>query len=342
MKRGKTDISSSVMTMPQMARLAGVSVSTVSRALADNPLIAPETRQRIQELAKATGYSVNRAASSLRSKQSRVMAVIIPLIHEQDQNLYDPFMMAMLAHIADALSDAGYDLLLSKVRLHTDNWVEDLVHAQQAAGAILIGQSLEHYAIDHAARRGVPLAVWGARVEGQAYATVGSDNRLGGYLATRHLLQTGRRRLAFLGDRRVPEVSQRYEGFVQAHQEQGLSPPTELEIRSGFAPGQAFAAAQNLVVSGVAFDAIVAASDVIAISALRALSEAGRACPGDVAIVGFDDVEMAAYTTPPLTTVRQDLARGARLLVEAARTAALGDAPLSTEMAPELIVRGTT
>ncbi len=342
MKSEKPGPKPSVMTMSDMARLAGVSESTISRALADNPLIAQETRHRIQELARLTGYSVNPAASSLRTKQSKVMSVVIPLVHERDQHLSDPFMMTMLAYLADALTGQGYDLLLSKIQAHEERWVERLFRTQRAAGAILIGQSLEHQAIDRAARAGVPLAVWGARMESQSYSTVGSDNRQGGYLAARHLIETGRRRIAFLGERRVPEISQRFDGYLRAHHEAGLAPQAELEVQSGFAAAQAYDAARSLVSAGVPFDGIVAGSDVIAMSAIRALSEVGLRTPDEVGVVGFDDIEMAAYTTPPLTTVRQDMATGALLLVERVIAAAAGQAPQSVEMPAELIVRRST
>ena len=140
----------------------------------------------------------------------------------------------------------------------------------------------------------------------------------------------------------MPEISQRHEGFLKAHHDLGLMPHAELEVRSGFAAAQAYEAAKRLIASGAAFDGVVAGSDVIAMSAMRALSEAGRRIPSEVGVVGFDDVEMAAYTTPPLTTVRQDLARGALLLVEKIIAAAAGEAPASIEMPAELIVRGST
>jgi DNA-binding LacI/PurR family transcriptional regulator len=327
--------------MTDMARLAGVSASTVSRALADNPLIAAETRARIQDLARVAGYSINPTASSLRTKQSRVMAVVIPLVHGRDQHLSDPFMMSMLAYLADALTEGGYDLLLSKVATHQDGWVEQLIRSRRVAGAILVGQSVEHPAIDRAARAGMPIVVWGARIEDQAYVTVGTDNRQGGYLAARHLIESGRRRIVFLGERKVPEISQRYDGYLRAHMEAGLALDPGLDVRSGFAAAEAYRSAQRLLAAGVAFDGIVCGSDVIAMSAIRALSEAGLRTPRDVGVVGFDDVEMAAFTAPPLTTIRQDIERGALLLVEKV-VAAETDPGASIEMPATLIVRGST
>ena len=166
---------------------------------------------------------------------------------------------------------------------------------------------------------------------------------LGGYLAARHLLQTGRQQIAFLGPpQSVPEVAQRYEGFVRAHVEAALSPSDCIRVNCGFTPAQAYEATTDLLAHKPAIDGVAAASDVIAMSAIRGLSEAGRSVPGDVGVVGFDDVIMAAFTTPPLTTIRQDLRRGALLLVDGVITLASGGSAGSVEMPAELIVRGST
>jgi len=330
------------MTMSDMARLAGVSESTVSRALADSPLIALDTRKRIQDLARATGYSINSAASSLRTKQPKVIAVVVPLIHDKHQHLSDPFMTTMLSYLADDLIERGYDLLLSKVAVHQDGWVEQLIRSRRASGAIFIGQSLEHYAIEQAARAGFPLIVWGAKLDHQSYATIGSNNREGGYVATKHLFDTGRRALAFMGPLGVPEIAQRYEGFVRAHEEAGIPAKACIRVNCAFAPAQAYEATRELIGRTPPIDGVVAASDVIAMSAIRGLSEAGLNVPRDVGVVGFDDVAMATFTTPPLTTVRQNLERGAQLLVEGVIAAAAGEASASVEMPAELIIRAST
>ncbi len=328
--------------MSDMARLAGVSESTVSRALADSPLIAEETRRRIQELARATGYSINSAASSLRTKQPKVIAVVVPLVHDKQQHLSDPFMTTMLSYLADQLIERGYDLLLSKVAVHQDGWVEQLIRSRRAAGAIFIGQSLEHYSIEQAARAGFPIVVWGARMTQQSYVTIGSNNRQGGFVAAEHLLQTGRKHLTFMGPMGVPEIAQRYEGFVRAHLAAGIAAEACRSVNCAFTPDQAYAATQQLLAGSPQVDGVIAASDVIAMSVIRGLSEAGLSVPKDVGVVGFDDVAMAAFTTPPLTTVRQDLERGALLLVEGVIAAAGGGTSQSLEMPAELIIRSSS
>jgi len=325
--------------MAEIAELANVSASTVSRALTDSKLISQATREKIQEIARTTGFSVNPLASGLRSKKSNVILVLITLIHDRHQHVSDPFMMTMLAHIADALTAAGYDMLLSKVSVHEDGWIERLFATRRPAAALLIGQSFEHASIERAALAGLPVVAWGAKLPRQSYATVGSDNRQGGFLAAQHLIAQGYRNIAFLGDRRTPEIAQRYEGFRRAHRKAGLAANAALVTASPFDGASAFAAAQDLIARDTAMDGIVAGSDVIAMSAVRALISAGRRVPQDVGLVGFDDIEMAGFVTPSLTTIRQELALGARLLVEKMVAVIAGEIVESVELPAKLVVR---
>ena len=325
--------------MADLAKLAGVSKSTVSRALADSPLISERTRRRIQALASESGYQVNPLARSLRSQQSRVIAVAIPLVHEREPHLSDPFMMTMIALLADEIGNRGYNMLLSKVAAHEDGWARRLLHPGQADGAILIGQSYEHASINEAARAGLAIVAWGTQLKGQRYPSVGTDNRMGGRLATEHLIMHGRRRIGFLGDERLPEVGHRFEGYRAAMREHGQRRDPALHVRSAFSANEAYVAAGALVANAPDLDGVVAASDVIAMNAIRALVESGRRVPQDVSVVGFDDIFLAQYVQPALTTVRQDLAQGAGALVDTVIAAILGEPTVSLTLQPTLVVR---
>ena len=327
--------------MEDIARLAGVSESTVSRALAGKSVVSEKTRAHIQKIASDLGYRVNPAARSLRSRRTQVVSVAVPLVHEQDQHLSDPFMMLMLAHLADELTERGYSMLLSRIPTHDEGWIEHLVRPGRADGVVLVGQSLEHESINRAAHAGVPLVVWGAKMANQPYVSVGSDNRLGGLQAGRHLAALGCRRIAFLGDERLPEIGARFEGYREALQEHGLAADPRLHVRTHFIAETAYDAVKAMLAKGAEPDGIFAASDVIAISAVRALAEAGRRVPLDVSVVGYDDIPLARHTHPTLTTVRQDIQLGARLLTEALLGMIEGHPGTSVEFTPELIVRGS-
>jgi DNA-binding LacI/PurR family transcriptional regulator len=328
-----------VLTMADIARLAGVSESTVSRALQNNPNVSKATRERIQKLVSDQGYTINPVASSLRSRKTSTIAVVLPLQHEARQHVSDPFFMELLGHIADALSDQGYDLLLRKVSTMQQDWLTSMVRGRRADGMIIIGQSLQHDILNAAVGGDIPFVVWGERLPEQKYATVGSDNRSGGFLAADHLASAGCKNIGFLGDKRLPEIGARYLGYKEALAKHGLRAIPELEVLAHFDREDAHAEISAWLESGVNFDALIATSDVIAMSAIRSLAEHGRQVPRDVCVVGFDDVSMAAYMSPPLTTVKQDLIMGGRELVRLLLDQ-IGGKPIESVVMPtRLIVR---
>jgi DNA-binding LacI/PurR family transcriptional regulator len=248
-------------------------------------------------------------------------------------------MITLFGHLADELALRNYSILLSKIATHVDGWVEDLFRPGQVDGVILIGQSFEHEAIQAAHAQGVPLVAWGERLAAQRYPTVGSDNHLGGRLAAAHLIQTGRRRIAFLGDERLPEIGARYQGYRSALSAAALAYDAKLHVRTSFQSDSAYAAVKAALMKGAEPDGIVAASDVIALAAIRALAERSLRVPLDVSVVGYDDIALASFSHPALTTVRQDLGRGAELLVEKVIALSEGKPIEPTELMPELVVR---
>ena len=325
--------------MTDIARLAGVHVSTVSRALAGSPLVEAGKRRRIVQLAREHGYVVNPVARSLRLKRTQMVSVVIPLQHEAGQPLTDPFFVAMLGHLAEAITQRGYGLSLQKVVLPTHEWLAEIIASGRSDGVVVIGQSTEHDTLQHAAAAYLPLVVWGAQMPGQRYCTVGSDNPYGARAAVRHLLKGGRRRIVFLGDLTGPELRQRYEGYESALREapRGTAPPRR--VSAHLTPDAAYTAVSECLRAGDSFDAVFAASDVIAISAIRALVNEGRAVPQEVAVVGFDDISLAAHTTPSLTTIRQDVEQGARTLVDLLFRRMEGEETPSVILPAALIVR---
>lgn len=335
-KRGVTKPSAS--TLADLARIAGVSVATVSRSLAGSSLIKASTRERVVALAQEHGFQINQAARNLRLKRTGSIGVVLPLGHEQQQHLSDPFFMSLLGPLADALTERGHDLLLSRIIPTDDMWLDALVDSGRVDGVVVIGQSDQIDVIERVSRRYRPLVVWGAEVENKWQVTVGSDNVAGGRLAAAHLLAQGRTRLAFFGTSDVPEFAARLAGFEQAlAAAANAQPPLLLPVH--LTTEESYAAIAEFLSGHPPPDGIVAASDVIAMSALRALAERGLRVPHDVAVVGYDDVVVAMHTSPPLTTVRQDVARGAKLLVDLLFRRMAGEDTASVSMVPELVLR---
>jgi DNA-binding LacI/PurR family transcriptional regulator len=328
--------------MAAVARRVGVSLSTVSRALADSPLISEETRRQVREAAESLNYRVDAAGSSLRTGLTRTVGVIIPLAHAAKQNLSDPFFLEILGALADELTACGYSMLLNKVTEDPSDWIATIARGRRADGVIVIGQSLHHEALNQVAATEFPMVVWGSTMKGQRYITVGSDNEAGGKAATAHLISQGCRTIAFLGDPAAPEVAARLEGYRQALTAAGIARSPQLEVAVRFGSDTAYHATASLIDADVEFDGIVACSDVFAMGAMRALSERGRKVPADVALVGFDDIPFAAYTTPPLTTIRQNCHLGARLLVEKLMRAVRHENNEPAVIPTELVVRASS
>lgn len=328
-----------ITNVAELARAAGVSASTASRALAGNPMISAATRKLVAELAEAHGFRPNQQARNLRLRRTQAIGVVLPLGHETTQHLSDPFFIAMLGYLADALTERGFDLLLSRVIPTDDSWLDRMLASGRTDGAIIIGQSNQAATLDRAAARGAPIVVWGSRLPGQLHCSVGSDNEAGGALATRHLIETGRRRLAFFGNPEAPEIAARQQGFLATCAAAGIVGDM---LAVHLTPDAAYGMIADYLGRRPAPDGIVAASDTVAMMAIRALAERRLRVPEDVAVIGYDDVTLAAHTTPPLSTIRQDIARGAALLVELLLRKLAGEAVESIVLTPELIVRGST
>jgi len=305
------------LTLVGLAKLAGVSTSTVSRALHDNPLIKQETRERIQALAQQHNFSLNRAASRLRTRKTNVVAVILNLTDETDQSISDPFLLKVVGDLNQALNRQGYEMLLSNSLMASDDWANYFISSCRADGILVIGQGKRLDKIEKAANSGAPIVVWGDPSSAANYPIVGSDNELGGLLATQHLLITGCKRIVFLGDPEHAEMKQRHNGYSKALKLAGVSEELSLTLAIDITSTAAYEKINRVILEqGLFFDGIVASSDMVALGALKALKERYINVPADVSIVGFDDIAMAELFHPALTTIKQDTQSAAKLMVE--------------------------
>jgi len=215
----------------------------------------------------------------------------------------------------------------------------DLVNGGRCDGLIILGQSTLHRQLNDMAKAGVPFVAWGADMPDQDYCSVGSDNFQGGRRATGHLVRMGRKRVVFLGDTEGLESQQRFEGYRAALTEHGVAYDPTLVLPSHFFPESAMESVDILLEKEIAFDGLVAASDMIAIGAMRALANAGRRVPEDVSVIGYDDVLVAGYASPALTTVRQDVVKAGRLVVSKLMRLLGGEHVQSSRLPTDLIVR---
>lgn len=325
--------------LEDIAALAGVSISTASRALNDSPSVNARTKQLIWKLAREQDYPFRRYMPAGPIGATGTIALVVPRPQGRESQLDDPFFLELVAGLSDAARERGCDLLVSHFAPVSFDDLAAAMTTSRADGVIFLGQSSLHHAFNRLAEREARFAVWGAQLPEQAYCSVGSDNLAGGRRATLHLARLGRRRIVFLGDTEAPEVSQRVRGYAEALEQSGLAHDEALMVPAHFTVESAEASVDAIVGRRLDFDGIVAASDLIALGAIRSLQRAGRRVPEDVSVVGYDDVPFARYSRPALTTISQDTARAGRLLVSKLLDTG-GEGEMRSERLPtELIVR---
>jgi len=329
-----------------IAQRAGVSQPTVSRALRGDPTVSEATRKRIEAIAAQLNYKVDKNASSLRSRHSNTLALLFFEDPTPDDSLINPFFLSMLGSIARTCSLRGYDLLTSFQQL-SSNWHVDYEDSHKADGIILLGYGdYETYRarLEQLEAQGTHFVRWGSVQPGQPGTTIGCDNIRGGRDAAAHLIGLGRRRIAFLGQAssHSPELEERYRGACAAMLEAGIDPDPALQVDAITTEAAGYDAAIALLKRGVAFDAIFAASDLIAIGAMRALGEVGLDVPRDVSVVGFDDIPAASLSHPPLTTIAQDYAKAGEMLVDTLLRRIRAQPTEAVMLPPRLIVRRST
>jgi DNA-binding LacI/PurR family transcriptional regulator len=198
------------VTMEDLAKIAGVSTITVSRALRDSPLVTDKTREKIRKIAAEQGYRFNISARNLRMRRSYSVAVVVEMTPVKGRPMSDPYPLELLGGITQELTTAGYSVVLTSKQLL------DTAPVQGADGLILLGQGSHGEAVRALQQTNLPLVVWGAPEADGSYVVVGSDNRKGGASAAERFLEQGRRKLIFVGDVDHAEVQERCAGFIDA------------------------------------------------------------------------------------------------------------------------------
>jgi len=324
------------ITMEDLAKIAGVSTITVSRALRDSELVTEKTRARIRKIAAEQGYRLNISARNLRMRRSYSVAVVVEMTPVKGRPMSDPYPLELLGGITQELTTAGYSVVLTSKQLL------DTAPVQGADGLILLGQGSHGEAVRALQATNLPLVVWGAPEADGSYVVVGSDNRKGGASAAERFLDQGRRKLVFVGDVDHAEVEKRCAGFIEAMAGRAtvhILRPKAFTFEAGFDCVNALLRKK----AGHGCDGLFAASDQLAMGAIRALTEAGLRVPEDISVIGYDDTPGAASFVPPLTSVHQYLRDGGVLLAK--KMLAMIDGAqkdVQSEMLPTtLIVRQT-
>ncbi len=332
-------MSSSRTRLEDLAAIAGVSIATVSRALNNSPAVNDETKRRVWKIARDHNYNFRPSMPALMSGAAATIAVVVPTLAGRQTEVSDPFFQELIGGLSEAGRSAGCDVLISYLTPKNQDDLASIMTANRAEGVIFLGQSFLHERFNRLAETEKRFIVWGAEIPGQKYCSIGSDNIGGGNKATTHLINLGRRRLAFVGDTSNTEINQRYEGYVDAHRRADLEVDPDLTLQAGFDVESSEAAITSLLERGIPFDAVVAGNDLIAMAAIRCLTREGLKVPSDVSVVGYDDLQLSAYGHPSLTTISQDPTRAGRVMV--AKLIATGEngAMRSERLPTDLIVR---
>ncbi|SFD68463.1 LacI family DNA-binding transcriptional regulator [Pseudoalteromonas denitrificans] len=329
-----------------IAHYAGVSQSTVSRALRNSPLVNEETRKKVHEIAKELNYKVDKNASNLRTQQSNTIALLLFEDPTKDDSQINPFFLAMLGSITRACANVGYDLLISFQQSSKD-WHADYEDSHRADGIILLGYGdfIDYQEkLDKLMVQGTKFVCWGAKVEQSPRLSISCDNYHGGQLAAEHLINLKRTNCAFIGDasEHSPEFFARFNGFNDEFKKHGLEIDSRKIANAISTDDSGFHATKSLISNNIKFDALFAASDLIAIGAISALTQAGIKVPEDVAVIGFDDIPIASFTTPPLTTVHQNTSKAGEMLVTNLLRLIHEQDIEENLLIPELIIRAST
>jgi DNA-binding LacI/PurR family transcriptional regulator len=306
----------SVHTIADIAKLAGVSKSTVSRALNDSPLIGEETKARIQSLARQHNFQINVPARQLSLQKSRTIAFVTHAYHE-DFSVADLFGLEIMGGISTGLGKLGYDLLVIHVDPQDTKWAHQYFDTGRVDGFILMTSTRKQTHVKALIETKAPFIIWGVPQSNQKYCSVTGDNFAGGRLATEHLIGLGRQRIGFIGGPPDEvEVQHRLAGYQAALQEAGLKSAPLLVEHGDFSNTSGAEALKRLLKKAPDMDAVFINSDLMAIAAMDAIRENGRHVPEDIAVVGYDDLSISEHSNPPLTTIRQNIPLAGKLLAQ--------------------------
>jgi DNA-binding LacI/PurR family transcriptional regulator len=305
-----------VHNISDIAKLAGVSKSTVSRALNNSPLIGQQTRERIQSLAQKYKFKINVPARRLSLKQSNTIAFVTHAYHK-DFSVADLFGLEIMGGISQGLYAHGYDLLVVHVDPQETEWAHQYLDTGRVDGFILMTSTRKQYHIDALLDMEAPFIVWGAPPSDARYCSVSGDNFNGGRMATEYLIQQSKKRIGFIGGPQEElEVQQRFEGYQHALLGSNRTVEPALVAYGDFSNTSGAVAMEQLLQNEPELDAVFVNSDLMAIAAMDVIRDDGRRVPEDVAVVGFDDLSIAEHSNPPLTTIRQNVPMAGKMLAE--------------------------
>lgn len=327
-------------TIREVAESAGVSYATVSHVINNTRFVTQETRERVLAAMAALNYRPNALARSLRQGKTNTIGLVLP-------DSANPFFAEISRSIEDEAFKRGYSVFLCNTELDTrrELFYVDVLSNKQVDGIIFVAAGDQPDSLDYLLRENMPVVMIDRNLPNVLVDVVLTDHQLGGYLATRHLIELGHQRIACIaGPSSITPSAERITGYEKALEEAGLPCDENLIIRGDYHAQSGMDVTNAILNMTPRPTAIFALNDLMALGALRAASEAGYSVPKDLAIVGYDDLELSRFTSPPLTTISQPKkeisAQAVNLLVQ--RMSGKSQSPRRVVLPPELIVRRST
>lgn len=304
------------LTLEQIAVLAQSSRATVSRVLNNYPHVRPDLRERVLRVMQEQGYAPHAAARSLARRRTNVLGLIMP--RRAEVNLADPFFGLMIQGMIEASARSGYFVTLSKVTVDMEqDFPRRVLHGQQFDGVLTFAVDIDDPLLPSLTQRKTPLVVWGSHPRFADLTWVDAQQQEGAHCAARHLIDLGHRRIATItGLLHDVAALERRDGYTQALGEAGLPMVPELIVEGDWTPQRGYTAMQHLLGLAQRPSAVFVANDMMALGAIRAINEAGLTVPHDVALVSFDDLPVAMFANPPLTTIRTPFADAGAVAVK--------------------------
>ncbi|HSL31687.1 MAG TPA: LacI family DNA-binding transcriptional regulator [Anaerolineales bacterium] len=327
-------------TIREVAESAGVSYATVSHVINNTRVVSQETRERVLAAMSALNYRPNALARSLRQGKTNTMGLVLP-------DSANPFFAEISRSIEDEAFKKGYSVFLCNTELDLERelFYVDVLSKKQVDGIIFVAAGDQADSLDYLVHRNLPVVMIDRDVPNVDVDAVLTDHQLGGFLATRHLLELGHTRIACIaGPSSITPSAERIIGYRNALEQAGLAYDENLVLRGDYHAQSGLEITHAILQMKPRPTAIFALNDLMALGALRAAAEAGCSVPGDLAIVGYDDLELAHFTNPPLTTIAQPKkeigAQAVRLLID--RMSQKSSPPRRLVLPPELIIRRST
>lgn len=327
-------------TIREVAESAGVSYATVSHVINNTRFVTKETRERVLAAMTALNYRPNTLARSLRQGKTNTIGLVLP-------DSANPFFAEISRSIEDEAFKRGYSVFLCNTELDTQRelFYVDVLINKQVDGIIFVAAGDQPDSLDYLLRENMPVVMIDRNLPNVEVDVVLTDHQLGGYLATKHLIELGHQRIACIaGPSSITPSAERITGYQKALEEAGLPGDENLIIRGDYHAQSGMEVTNAILNMTPRPTAIFALNDLMALGALRAASEAGYSVPKDIAVVGYDDLELSRFTSPPLTTISQPKkaisAQAVNLLVQ--RMSGKSQSPSCVVLPPELIVRRST